>query len=79
MREFFFNTGVKCSEPNAIKGLCRGTKVIPFYCEDVPENAIFQFASDSSPVKDGMIRVEIVKTRKYPNNLLSKYAYFLVP
>lgn len=79
IREFLFNTGVKASEPNSIKGRTLGTKVIPFYCEDVPQNAIFKFASDSAPVSEGMIKVEIINTKEHPNNLFSKYAYFLIP
>lgn len=74
LRKFWFNTGVKAYKPNAIKGEMSPNCVmqIPFYCEGVPENAVFKYASDSK-LENDLLRVEIVK-----GTLLSKYAYFSI-
>lgn len=78
MKTFYFNTGVK---PENRNGLCPGqvwrggTMQMPFDCEDVPDNASFQFACDHTPPGDEhLLRREIHNTA-----LLSKYAFFRLP
>ena len=74
MREFLFCTGVRAENSNSIKGIVspNGVIMIPFYCENVPENAVFKYASDSK-LDNNLHRAEIVK-----GELLSKYAYFAI-
>jgi hypothetical protein len=87
MKKFFFNTGVKPGIPlneihrkNSIAvPLCtgqvwlNGTKQIPFECEDVPDNAVFKFASDCPNADEGFIVREI-----HNSSLISKYAHFII-
>ena len=72
LKEYLFCTGVKACDPNGIKGIVspNGVMMIPFYCEGVPDGAIFKCASNSI-LENGLFRAEIVK-----GGLLSKYAYF---
>lgn len=80
-RTFYFNTGVrpwehsppvKVMPGNVVRG---GTLQIPFECDDVPENAIFQFACDNTP--DG--REHLLKREMHNTNMVSRFAFFLVP
>ena len=83
MRKFHFNTGVKPFEHSPPAGMAfmdgfedngNGVYVIPFYCEDVPDNAIFAYASDEfKEDTDNSICRKIHKS-----NLLSKYAHFKI-
>jgi hypothetical protein len=83
MRRFHFNTGVRPFDHNPPAGMAfmkgyensgNGVYVIPFYCENVPENAIFKqcdniFKEDT----DESICREIHNTP-----LLGKYAHFII-
>jgi len=78
MRKFHFNTGVKVWVNPHIKGGIdsgNGTVVIPFECEDVPENAVFMYACDNPDLSTSPSMI----VRKIHNSaLLSKYAYFQI-
>lgn len=78
MRTFYFNTGVKVhNNPTGPIGgtlSTNGVWIIPFDCDDVPDNATFVYACDSStPLTKNTI------VRKIHNSgLLSKYAHFAI-
>lgn len=74
IHKFLFCTGVKAKDSNSIEGEVspNGVMMIPFYCNNVPENAVFKYASDSK-LDNNLHRAEIVK-----GGLLSKYAYFAI-
>jgi hypothetical protein len=79
MRTFYFNTGVKPENRRGV-GLCAGqvwrggTLQIPFDCENVPDNASFQFACDHTPPgNEHLLRREMHNT-----TMVSKYAFFQV-
>ena len=80
MKKYWFNTGVKPYGHNPPIKLGEhqewrnGTMQIAFYCEGVPEGAIFNSASDNKDLyKDNsvMVTVPILK-----GGLESKYAHF---
>lgn len=82
MKTFYFSSGVKVSEPNAIKGIVspNGVISIPFQCEDVPDNAIFKFACDYPELnKDNTYIVREIHNLPGYTTLMSKYAFFIVP
>ena len=74
MKTFYFNTGVKISVNPHIKGGVdsgNGIVVIPFQCDDVPDNAIFLHACDNpNPANERII------VREIKGELHSKYAHF---
>jgi hypothetical protein len=82
MKTFYFDTGVVpyghippivLSEGEVWRG---GTKQIPFQCEDVPDDAIFQFACSNPSLNES----KYLLVRKIHNSaLVSEYAYFQVP
>jgi hypothetical protein len=86
MKKFFFNTGVKQGiplnerhRPDAkpvplMEGQVwiNGIKKIPFECEDVPDNYILSFLSDSPNISGDYLIREV-----HNSTLLSKYAYFI--
>lgn len=85
LKEYVFNTGVRPFDHNPPAGMAfmpgfrdsgNGVYVIPFECEEVPENFTFQYSTDTffeeSP---GFIRREIVEG----SAMNSKYAYFIGP
>ncbi len=77
---FYFNTGVK---PWNSTYLADGDKFInnerhvPFICEDVPEGAIFQHGAQTDDLKTYNPKIKPFKI--IGGNLLSEYAYFLIP
>jgi hypothetical protein len=85
MQTYYFNTGV---EPHKVinfpydyhkeKGnVIRGTLLIPFDCEDVPENARFLFATDVEDMNVLNLNPDITIKREIHNsNMVSKYVYF---
>jgi hypothetical protein len=80
-KTFYFNTGVNPYNFNPpiqpSKGqIVRGTIQIPFVCE-VPEGAVFKFASDSKEagVKGFHFIAEILEG----SAMVSKYAFFELP
>lgn len=84
LKKFTFNTGVKPFDYSPPAGMAfmkgyedsgNGIYVIPFYCKNVPENAIFKYASDKfkEDTKESICR-EINNSA-----LLSKYAHFVIP
>lgn len=79
MQKYSFNTGVHIStNPNRFGEYQHfdgvGQKYINFYCENVPENAVFKFAADSPDLEtENLKKFEIIK-----GGLLSKYAYFQI-
>jgi len=81
MKTFYFNTGVRVynfSPPVVVMpgNIVRdGILLIPFKCKDVPANAIFKFACDNIPSGEEFL----LKRKIYESNLVSKYAFFLVP
>ena len=84
MKTFYFNTGVRPFDHNPPAGMAfmkgfkdsgNGVYVIPFDCEDVPDNAIFQYACDHViPGDEHLLKREMFNTA-----LVSKYAFFLIP
>lgn len=82
MRTFCFDTGAqpyafdppsKVPKGHIVRG--NGVMVIPFDCEDVPEEAVFQFACDHRPPDcEHLLMREMFNTK-----MLSRYAFFLVP
>ena len=82
MRTFYFNTGVRVythhsppihvAKGNRVDG--NGVLKIPFNCEDVPNNATFKFACDSTPPGSE----HLLKREIHNSNLLSKFAFFQV-
>ena len=80
-RKFYFDTGVTRFGHNPPIPLMPGqewspnnVKVIPFYCDDVPDNAKFLLACD-----DPNRQIENTIVREIHNStLLSKYAYFKI-
>jgi hypothetical protein len=81
MKTFNFDTGVRFYEVGkkhlmpGHKLSANGIEIIPFDCEDVPENATFQFASDY----DLLDRYPYyIKREIFNSALISKYAYFSV-
>lgn len=80
LKTFYFNTGVKIQDNPHIKGGIdsgNGTVVIPFDCEDVPENATFKYACDNPKLIEGDDKVIVREIKN--SQLLSKYAYFIIP
>ena len=76
MKTFIFNTGVK--NPKVLmkghKLAPNGVMVIPFDCDNVPDNATFKFAADYPELaKNGIICREIQNSA-----LISKYAFFQI-
>lgn len=83
MRRFQFNTGVRPFDftPPAgmafIKGYVdsgNGVYVIPFYCENVPENAVFK-QSDNTFKEDTN---ESICREIHNAPLMGKYAHFII-
>jgi hypothetical protein len=83
MRKFVFNTGVRPFDHTPPAGMAfmkgfedsgNGVYVIPFYCEDVPDNAVFACASNQfkEDTKDSVCR-EI-----HNSALQAKYAHFII-
>lgn len=83
MKKFYFNTGVSIDNNPHIKGGIdsgNGTVIVPFECENVPDDAIFLFACDSPKVNRVRGGEEGIIHRKIHNSpLLSEYAYFKTP
>ncbi len=80
MQKFQFNTGVRYSDyPYLVEGqeLSGDVKVIPFYCEDVPERASFKYACDDPDLHPD--DPNIIVREIYNSKLISKYAYFILP
>ena len=77
---FHFNTGVTRNNRTNLFGnqvWLGGTIQIPFTCEDVPENAIFNFACDNPDLEESKYENWIVR-EIINSDLCSKYAYFQV-
>lgn len=85
LKEFWFNTGVRIWEHTPPVPLCgeyqiapNGIKQILFYCEDVPDGAMFLFTCDNPDLPEGKGTKRIVK-EIVKGGLCSKYAYFSIP
>lgn len=76
MKTFYFNTGVKPWYPGPPSGvLIRGEWHIPFDCEDVPDNAIFQYAcTDAEKEKNNP---DFIVRKIHNSAICSEYAVFL--
>lgn len=83
MKEFTFNTGVRPFDFTPPAGMAfmkgfrdsgNGVYVIPFYCENVPDNAKFIYGSNEfkEDTEESICR-EI-----HNSALLSKYAHFII-
>lgn len=76
-KRFVFNTGVKPEnfhrEPMEYETWERGTLGKEFFCEDVPDGAIFTCAADSPDLTGWGKPFRITR-----GGLVSKYAYFIV-
>lgn len=75
MKTFNFNTGVKNPEV-LMKGhvlSSNGVMLIPFSCEDVPDNAQFAFAGNDPTIAGNLIVSEMHNTA-----MSSKFAFFRV-
>jgi hypothetical protein len=82
MKTFYFNTGVRIYDHNPPVPLCKGqisspngVKIIPFDCDDVPDNATFRFACDNPNLKEASY-AHIIVREIHNSTLISKYAYF---
>lgn len=85
LKEYVFNTGVRPFDHNPPAAMAfmpgfrdsgNGVYVIPFQCEEVPENAKLQYTTDTFfEETPGFIRREIVESIA----IKSKYAYFVAP
>ena len=81
MKTFYFNTGVKAYNSsymakNDIRN-CHGERLIPFDCDNVPENATLKYLCDNPDLEQygaNMIIKELFNT-----TMCSKYAYFFTP
>jgi len=81
LQKFYFDTGVQRYMHNPPIPLAEGqewssndVKVIPFYCENVPETAEFMYVCDTPELdKDNS---SVIVREIYNSTLLSKYAYF---
>jgi hypothetical protein len=86
-KRFYFNTGVRpetvFNPPfpyeyhKKIGNVIRGTLLIPFDCNDVPENATFKCAASNPNLYDNIPNIIVRKI--VGGNLLSEYAYFILP
>ena len=83
MKRFQFNTGVKPFDFDPPAGIAfmegyensgNGVYVIPFYCKDVPDNAIFEHTCDKF-IED---TDEIICREIHNSALISKYAHFII-
>ena len=83
MKKFTFNTGVKPFNFNPPAGMAfmkgfedsgNGVYVIPFYCKDVPDNAIFKYSSDIFEEDTN----ESICREIFNSVLMSKYAHFII-
>lgn len=77
MKTFHFNTGVKIWVNPHIKGGIdsgNGTVVIPFDCDNVPENSTFMYACDNPNLEND--NNNVICREIFNSGLLSKYAYF---
>lgn len=84
LKEYTFNTGVRPFDHNPPAGIAfmkgfrdsgNGVYVIPFHCEEVPDNAKLEYAADNPmPGTEHYIKREMFNTV-----LKSKYAFFKVP
>jgi hypothetical protein len=77
MKTFYFNTGVTIGSLS--KGQIwssNGVKVIPFDCEDVPDNAIFLHACDTDTFPPNC--PHIIKREIHNSSLRSKFAFFRI-
>lgn len=83
-KTFYFNTGVRVyahtppvhvGKGEIVDG--NGVKLIPFDCDDVPDNAIFKFACDHRP--EGCGYDNLLMREIHNSVLISKYAFFLIP
>lgn len=83
LRRFQFNTGVRPFDHTPPAGMAfmkgfedsgNGVYVIPFYCEDVSDNAILKYAADQPmPGDEHLLKREI-----HDSVLISKYAFFKI-
>lgn len=81
---FYFNTGVRPESVSNfpyeyhrnVGNIIRGTLLIPFDCDNVPDGSTFAFACDDPSLEPeaGYIVREITG-----GNIISKYAYFNSP
>jgi len=87
-QKFYFNTGVKQSysdKPWAKESTAKpekgtvfspnGVMLIPFECDDVPENATFKFACDYPE----LATEKLICREIHNSTLISKYAFFVIP
>lgn len=83
MKTFYFNTGVRPYNFNPPVKITPGhvmhgdVMVIPFDCENVPDNAVFMFTCDNPKLKEADYPNVIVR-EIFNSKLVSKYAYFQV-
>lgn len=81
-RKFYFNTGVHRYAHNPPISLTEGQewsndiKVIPFYCDDVPETAAFMYACDIPDLDKN--DPNVIVREICDSTLISKYAYFKI-
>jgi hypothetical protein len=83
MKKFQFNTGVRPFDHHPPAGMAfmdgfedsgNGVYVIPFYCENVPDNASFKYTDDYF-IEDTS---ESICREIYNSRLISKYAHFII-
>jgi hypothetical protein len=59
-------------------GVINGQQMsLPFWCYDVPENAVFQFGCDDPLLE--LDNPKMIVREIHNSKLVSKYAYFLLP
>jgi len=91
---FYFNTGVRPYEHTPPVPIMKwmvlrgGVIQIPFECEDVPDGAIFKFASSNldfhkQDIQAGLIVRQILQSDNapegYASGLCSTHAFFMLP
>lgn len=85
MKTFYFNTGVRPANihnpefpyeyhKKAGNKIINGVLQIPFDCENVPDNAVFQYACDNDIPGDE----HLLKREMFNTSIVSKYAFFKV-
>lgn len=83
MKTFYFNTGVRpetvlnfpYEHHRKVGNVIRGTLLIPFECDNVPDDATFMYACGKNDLPI-LGRADVICREIVGGNMCSKYAYF---